>query len=102
MIPRGTSLLWRFRSDHLDVRRLRWTIYFYEGHPFSYGGRVTPILVESLEIATETFRQPDGQHVGTSPDVTADMPGDYKYGVRLKDLDEDRELGDEDPHLIVI
>ena len=54
-----------------------------------------------MAVATETFQLPDGQHVGTSPIITADAPGDYKYGVHLEDVDDNRALGDEDPRLIV-
>jgi hypothetical protein len=48
-----------------------------------------------------TFQLSEGQHVGVSPIVTADTAGDYKYGIRLEDLDEEKVLGDEDPFLIV-
>lgn len=101
-IHRGGPILWRFRGDSLNARRVRWTIYFDNDHPFSIGADLGAIRAARLAIATETFRLPDGQHVGTSPTVTADEPGHYKYGVRSQDMDEERELGDEDPVLIVL
>lgn len=101
-IPRGSHLLWRFRGDSLTARRVRWTIYFAQGNPFVFGGGDAALSAERLAIPTETFRLPEGQHVGVSPIITADAPGDYKYGVRLEDLDEGKELGNEDPLLIVL
>jgi len=97
----GAPLWWRFRCDDIYARRLRWTIYFTKGHPFAFGGDPSAIVPSSLVFATETFRLTDRQHVGTSPVITADVPGEYKYGVRLEDLDENREIGDEDPFLEV-
>lgn len=100
-IKRGSQLLWRFRGDGIDARRVRWTIYFTQVHPLTLGGVGSAISGGRLSIPTETFQLPEGQHVGVSPIVTVDMAGDYKYGIRLEDLDEGKDLGDEDPHLIV-
>jgi len=100
-IKRGSQLVWRFRGDGIDARRVRWTIYFTQLHPLTLGGVGSAISGERLSIPTETFQLPEGQHVGVSPIVTADTAGDYKYGVRLEDLDEGKDLGDEDPLLIV-
>lgn len=100
-VPCGALLWWRFRVDHLKTSRVRWTIYFSENHPFGHESDGGPVFMDRMSIATETLRLPDGQHVGSSPILKADAPGEFKYGVRLHDLDEDRELGDEDPLLIV-
>jgi hypothetical protein len=100
-IPRGTPLQWRFRGDGLNASHVLWTIYFAQGHPFT-GVERRGISDGPFAFAAETFRLPDQRHVGTSPVITADVPGQYKYGVRLENLDEDRELGDEDPLLIVL
>ena len=102
IVPSGTLVQWRFRADTVDVKHLRWTIYFEQGHPFSFASDTESDLIQKLEFANETLAGPDGQHVGVSTTVTADSPGHYKYGVRLEDVDEEKELGDEDPKLTVL
>lgn len=106
VVPSGTLLQWRFRVDHTKAKRLRWTVYFDDGHPFSskldFATRTQPDLIRRIKFSNETSVAPDGQHVGVSEAVVADEPGYYKYGVRLHDVDEDTELGDEDPRLVVL
>lgn len=99
-IPRGTRVIWRFLAEDLTYRRLRWTIYFRESHPFVrsfYNGVSGPL---SLDISVDTLPR-DGLHAGASSAEIAVEPGHYKYGVRLNDTAEGRELGDEDPYLLV-
>lgn len=100
-IKRGTPILWRFKADNLNARLVRWTIHFDNRHPFAIIANRRPALATRLAIATETFRLPDGQHVGTSPTIATDEAGHYKYSVRSEDIDEERTLGEEDPMLIV-
>lgn len=101
-VASGTQIRWRFRGDGLTAQQVRWTIYFRLGHPFNFGDGDAAMPDARLDFATETLRFPDGQHLGTSPIVTADKEGQYKYGVRLNDLDQNTELGDDDPFLIVV
>lgn len=98
----GTLVQWRFKADSVSAKHLRWTVYFETGNPFRFSRDTTAHIIGRLEFASETLSSPDGQHVGVSTTVTADKPGHYKYGVRLEDVDEEEELGDEDPKLIVL
>jgi hypothetical protein len=43
-----------------------------------------------------------GQHAGSTGTVTADDPGNYKYGVRAEDALNQVVLGDGAPRLIVL
>lgn len=99
-VTRGRRVWWRFRSNYLGVRRVRWTVYFWLRNPFSVPDQFD-MPPERFEISTDTALQ-DGQHIGLSEVLTADTPGDYKYGVRAQNLDEGKDLGDDDPHLIVL
>ncbi|GAA6178545.1 hypothetical protein [Sulfitobacter pacificus] len=98
----GTLVQWRFKADSVAAKHLRWTVYFETGNPFRFSRDSAPDAIGRLEFASETLSSPDGQHVGVSTTVTADKPGHYKYGVRLEAVDEEEELGDEDPTLIVL
>jgi hypothetical protein len=101
-VPRGTRVWWRFQSNDLRARRVRWTVYFANGYPFAPGNQLGVLIGDRVALSTDTTKQQDGQHAGTSPEITADAPGDYKYGVRAEDLDEGQQLGDDDPRLIVV
>lgn len=101
-MPRGALLWWRFRADSLKSPHVQWTVYFTNGQPYAPGGEGDILRPKRLTVATETLRQEGGQHYGVSPIITADVSGHYKYGVRLEDLKDKSELGDEDPRLIVL
>jgi hypothetical protein len=95
----GELVNWRFRSPiMLPLRRqlpleIRWTIYFPVDLPFRFVGG---------EILITTKEDPQrGSHDGATPPVSADQPGDYKYGVRAQDAATSAVIDDEDPRLIV-
>lgn len=90
-IPRGASVTWRFRTEGLPYRNLRWTIYFTQGYPFSRPFELGVFRGSELDISVDTMPR-DGQHVGASPAGAADDLGHYKYGIRLEDPKEDQEL----------
>lgn len=102
VIARGMSLCWRLRGNNLVTRRERWTIYFGQDHLLAFIGGSIKMRAGQLIVDTNTIRLADGQHIGNSPIITVEFPDSYKYGERLEDLDEDRELGDEDPVLTVL
>lgn len=91
IVRRGTLVNWRFQANGLPFPQLEWVVYFNEGSPFR--GQGAQIVVDTPAV--------DGQHIGTSPEMSADDPGDYKYGVRVVDATNQQTLGDDDPRLIV-
>jgi hypothetical protein len=90
-VQQGTPVTWRFRADELSVPLLRWTVYFNHSSPFS--GQVNQLTADTIPVS--------GQHTRTTGAMSADKPGDYKYGVRVVDSSNQQTLGDDDPRLIV-
>lgn len=99
-IVRGSSVTWRFRTEDVLNHSLRWTVYFPSGHPFSRPSKVGAFKGTEFNISIDTEVQ-DGQHVGASTPGSVQDRGHYKYGVRLQNPNDNQELGDEDPYLIV-
>jgi hypothetical protein len=91
IVDQGTPITWRFQNTTLLIPRIRWTAYFDHGAPFRTQG-------DRFSTITSLFF---GQHAGSTGTVTADDPGDYKYGVRAEDALSQAVLGDDDPRLIV-
>jgi hypothetical protein len=91
VVSRGTPIMWRFRSIALSIPQVLWTVYFTHGSPFRSQGT-------QFTTTTANFV---GQHTGTTGSVTADDPGEYKYGVRAQDVSNQSTLGDDDPRLVV-
>jgi hypothetical protein len=90
VVKRGSLVNWNFQAIGIAYPKLEWTVYFSKGTPFRQGIRFV--------AGTSEVR---GQHAGASPPMTAEDPGDYKYGVRLVDTANQKTLGDDDPRLIV-
>lgn len=60
---------------------------------------------QQLAEAIQAFvREEDGMvdHQGAMGPVTAEVPGEYKYGVKVEDPQSREILGDDDPKLIVL
>src|SRR5579871_46421 len=89
-VRQGESVTWRFVATKPDAP-LEWMLYFTHGSPF--GG-------QSSVLFTET--KFDGSHSGITEKLSADHPGDYKYGIRLVDSSKHSILGDDDPRLVVL
>jgi hypothetical protein len=94
IVPRGTPIVWRFRADNAaETARIRWMVYFDRGTPF--GDKSPP-------FATTLSGQVAGQHSAATTIAFADNPGDYKYGVRAEDASSGKQLGDDDPMIVVL
>jgi hypothetical protein len=91
-VQRGTLVTWRFRANGLTIPLLRWTVYFNHGSPF--GGHGNQFITDTNPVG--------GQHTKTTGSMSADDPGDYKYGVRVVDSVKQTTLADDDPRLIVL
>jgi hypothetical protein len=91
IVRRGTIVNWRFQTSVGTFPKLRWIVYFNKGSPFRVQN---PLFVADTSSA-------QGQHIGTSGQMSADDPGDYKYGVRVIDSSIHETIGDDDPRLIV-
>lgn len=70
---------------------LQWVLYLNHGSPFRS---------QDTEFITDT-RPIQGQHTGRTRGMSADDPGEYKYGVRIDDPINNLTLADDDPKLIV-
>jgi len=92
VVKRGELVSWRFQANGVHNRPIRWLIYFDKRSPFGRQGN---------RLSTTTVPRSD-QHVGMTEAKAADEPGEYKYGVRAEDLQEEVTLGDDDPRLIVM
>jgi hypothetical protein len=92
IVERGTPVVWRFQASGINPSRLRWEVYFDNKSPFRGLGKL---------LITDTASS-SGQHAGASGGRTADVPGDFKYGVRVVDTVARKTLSDDDPRLIVI
>jgi hypothetical protein len=90
-VPRGTLVTWRFQASKVTAQQVRWEVYFSHGSPFKG---------QSIAFTTTTGLSA-GQHAGTTGAMSADTPGDYKYGVRAQDPVTQNALGDDDPRLVV-
>jgi len=88
----GTSVTWKLQANALSPPQIRWTVYFDHGSPFRTQG--TQFITTTLLTSN--------QHIGTTAAMSADDPGDYKYGVRAEDLSNQIILGDDDPRLVVV
>ncbi len=89
-VNRGEPVSWTFSAGAV-VRPLRWTVYFHRGSPFRH--HATDLIVDTASHLA--------RHSGRTSSMSADDPGDYKYGVRLDDATTKAVLADDDPWLIV-
>ena len=90
-LNRGEYLNWDIRVDQelRFINRFRWEIYFPERSPFSFG------RTKTFQIETRSFETKE-LSAGS-----ADVSGEYKYGVRLVNASSDETIYDEDPYIIV-
>jgi hypothetical protein len=96
IVRRGEAVSWRFQASTLPASPLQWTVYFNKGSPFH--------AQDHSHIHQFTARTPSvgRQQIATSQAMSADDPGEYKYGVRVVDAINQTTLGDDDPWLIVL
>ena len=91
-VQQGTPVTWRFLAGELGISQLRWVVYFTYKHPFGDQGSQ---FVTNTDLVGR-------QHTGSTGAMSADDPGDYKYGVRLVDSRDQKTLADDDPRLVVL
>ena len=87
----GTPIVWRFLAHQSSPENIRWTVYFSNNSPFFF---------PTTEIITNTHSI-DGQHTGATGAVAPQHPGEYKYGVRTENPQNQETMGDDDPQLVV-
>jgi len=109
----GNPIVWRFEAKSMQVRRIRWTVYFHRPRllstlaaPFHFWRwllfrrRGIPFFPGvGTELSSTT--QAAGAHEGTIGPATPESPGEYKYGVRVENAETGATLGDDDPILLV-
>src|SRR5262249_37300509 len=91
VVQRGSLVSWSFRAIAEGQGSLRWIVYFGKGSPFR--GQDDHFVTDTPPV--------EGRHVGASREMSADEPGEYKYGVRVVDPASPAPLADDDPWLIV-
>lgn len=108
----GDQIVWIVRWPRSTVNLVRWAIYFT---PFSnlYGMRTitrNTKLGTLIALNQEVEKALDGtdvdvndvaDHAGTLGPDYADRPGEYKYGINATDAESGKEIGTDDPVLIV-
>lgn len=85
------------------VYALRWKIYFERNSPFDTVGQFQKS--ETFDLVTyrsEAFRDDFYHHAGILTLGSAQDEGEYKYGIRLSNADNDEEIDDFDPLIIVL
>jgi len=119
----GMPITWVLRGPRLTVPECLWTIYFRKGSPFHAQRGVPSPTVDELRVAsrntnlgTLVTRAPQAlralenaginiddivDHQGVVGPVFAEEQGEYKYGIRVTNVANNEELGDDDPILIV-
>ncbi|RZF27352.1 hypothetical protein EVC45_23640 [Paraburkholderia sp. UYCP14C] len=94
----GEPMYWEF-SAALRNPLISWEVYFRDESPFGPG-------LQSLTAQTAfdpiTPAGSSPTHRGMSPSVIAARDGHYEYGVRARDLTNDRVLANRDPELIIL
>ncbi|MCK1566629.1 hypothetical protein IVB08_22135 [Bradyrhizobium sp. 173] len=87
----GEKVSWFVSWSNSPFRLVRWTVYF---GPF-----------RELDLQTTTGSPasgPNPNHSGVLGLFVAEDPGDYKYGVSVTDAENDVDIDDEDPKLIIV
>jgi hypothetical protein len=111
----GTRITWLVRVKRSSVSLQRWTVYFDHGTPFRKADRIA-VTTRNTQLGAILIRDASARdalkqagvptdvivdHQGVIGPVSAEEPGDYKYGVRLEDAESGEKIGDDDPRLIV-
>jgi hypothetical protein len=80
IVARQDLVAWRFRGPS----SIEWSVYFPEKTPFHNGRELT------------------ADYGGTTAALPTEEEGEYKYEVRAKDATSKKEIGKDDPKLIVM
>ena len=108
----GEPVTWLLRWPRSTTKRVRWNIYFT---PFSrlHGLTVTTqntglrSLINANQAVEKALQGADkdveeiADHNGVAGPVFPDHIGHYKYGIRATDPDSQKDIGNDDPMLIV-
>jgi hypothetical protein len=87
----GEKVSWvlQFENRSRFPKSIGWTIYFRQGHPFG------------PETAYSWVQGADTNDLALDAGQTRE-PGDYKYGVRVTDAENNETISDDDPILRVV
>jgi hypothetical protein len=120
--PIGTPIFWLFRSLHLSVPRALWVVYFRDRWPFRFAvtfpenRRWLQVATINSKLGEITLKDPGildrlrnlgidsrdlANHSGSIGPAVPEEEGEYKYGVRAIDLEAGKDIGDDDPFLII-
>jgi len=101
-VARGTVVEWRLKLNDESFYRLdryypygvSFTVHFDSGTPFEWIKETYHLgLFFSLRPFPQSIILASGQ---------ADKPGDYKYGIQIRQSDNNENIDDDDPFLKVI
>ena len=111
-----TEVRWILRAPELANRLLRWEIRFAKSFPFGSDfrslvvttQRVSPLdrqmrssaqnLFDSLYLSDDVLVD----HRGATKAHSADLAGDYKYDLSVRDAETNEAIGNDDPWLYVV
>ncbi len=112
----GTKIRWIIRAPKSEVQKLRWSILFRQGSPFSdqqfiVETRNTELQSGDRQISREVKELLDDlavteevlfDHRGTTQPTDAKEAGNYKYDLRVENADTEEIVGEDDPFLFVL
>jgi hypothetical protein len=95
-VGRGTEVHWQIHymlPDEFNYSILRWEIDFGNGSPFRRKDKL--LAKETIQGSGET------PHSGILEAGPAEEEGEFKYAIRVTDLEGGKHISDEDPFLII-
>jgi hypothetical protein len=96
----GEPIYWDFISSIANAE-ISWLVYFEHSAPFGPAFRaLSTQTVHSRPAVAGPVT--NATHRGISPSVTAEEPGDHKYGIRASDRTTKTTLADDDPLLKIL
>lgn len=113
----GTAVTWLLRSPRSNYTRLRWTVYFAHGTPFSsdegpfcvttVNTKLGTVLTQDASVLDSVKNAGVGldhvvDHEGAIGPVAPTEPGQYKYGIKVENAETDEEVADDDPQLVIL
>jgi hypothetical protein len=95
VVSRGTPMDWRLYYDGAKSQQVKWTLSFPSGVPFPRQTSTYQTMAPPIDPATG---EPTEAKIDLGPPVRV---GVYKYDVLVEDAATGRDLGNDDPYLII-
>jgi hypothetical protein len=105
---KGDTIRWLLTDENVNrssinfKEGLEFAIYFDKKTPFDWAVNSTTMTYPPTAVSNDGLQYQMTPQVQVLAQAVAKEKGDYKYGLRVLDLSEQRELYDDDPRLIII